>query len=219
MCVCVYMFNTIKQKLIGSGGSLQCLHHEGTSLLSCGVVRLNITWTVGFSGTDWGGEAESVFTSSLSPHSLFKNLFIFNLRIIALQYCVGFHHTSIWISHRYTSVPSLLNLPPISYPIPPLKVVTEPRVWAPYIIQQIPTGYLFYTWRFICLHATSLIPPTLSFPTVPASPFSRSVPPLTDERIKKLWYIYAMKYYSFTFAACPMTALTPVYGEVVTKDQ
>ena len=30
-------------------------------------------------------------------------LFIFNRRIIALQYCVGFCHTSTWISRRYTS--------------------------------------------------------------------------------------------------------------------
>ena len=35
------------------------------------------------------------------------NLFIFNWRIIALQYCVGFCHTSRWVSHRYTYVPSL----------------------------------------------------------------------------------------------------------------
>ena len=28
--------------------------------------------------------------------------FIFNWRIITLQYCIGFCHTSTWISHRYT---------------------------------------------------------------------------------------------------------------------
>ena len=49
---------------------------------------------------------------------IFKNL-IFNWRIIALQYHVGFCHTSTWISHRYTNVPSLLNLLPTSHPIPP----------------------------------------------------------------------------------------------------
>ena len=43
--------------------------------------------------------------------------FIFNWRIITLQYCVGFCHTSKWISHRYTYVLSLLNLLPISHPI------------------------------------------------------------------------------------------------------
>ena len=37
---------------------------------------------------------------------------IFNLRVIALQYCVGFCHTSTWISHKYTYFPSFLNFPP-----------------------------------------------------------------------------------------------------------
>ena len=43
-----------------------------------------------------------------------------NWRILALQYCTGFCHTSTWISHRYTYVPSLLNLPPTSHTSPPL---------------------------------------------------------------------------------------------------
>ena len=42
----------------------------------------------------------------------FFNLFIFNWRIIALRYCVGFHQTSAWISHRFTHVPSHLNSAP-----------------------------------------------------------------------------------------------------------
>ena len=37
--------------------------------------------------------------------SCFFFKFIFNWRIITLQYCVGFCHTSTWISHRYTHVP------------------------------------------------------------------------------------------------------------------
>ena len=48
-------------------------------------------------------------------------------RIIALQNFV-FCQTSTWISHRYTFIPSLLNPPPISLPIPPLQVETEPLV-------------------------------------------------------------------------------------------
>ena len=51
------------------------------------------------------------------PRLIFFNVFIFNWRIINLQYCVGFCHTSTWISHSYTYVLSLLNLPPTaSYP-------------------------------------------------------------------------------------------------------
>ena len=37
--------------------------------------------------------------------------FMFNWRIIALQYCAASCHTSTWISHRYAYVFSLLNLP------------------------------------------------------------------------------------------------------------
>ena len=44
------------------------------------------------------------------------NVFIFRWRIIALQYSVGFCHTSTWISQRYTHVPSLLYLPSASHP-------------------------------------------------------------------------------------------------------
>ena len=47
------------------------------------------------------------------------NLF-FNWRIIALQNFVVFCQTSTWVSHRYTYITSLLNLPSISLPIPPL---------------------------------------------------------------------------------------------------
>ena len=54
----------------------------------------------------------------------FLILFIFNWRLIALQCCVGFCHTSTWSSHRCTHVPSFLNLPPSPYCIPPLSVVT-----------------------------------------------------------------------------------------------
>ena len=44
------------------------------------------------------------------------NLLIFNWRKIASQYCVGPCHISTWVSHRYTCVSSLSNLPPTSYP-------------------------------------------------------------------------------------------------------
>ena len=43
--------------------------------------------------------------------------FFFNRRISASQHCVDLCHISTWISHRHTYVPSLPNLPPISYPI------------------------------------------------------------------------------------------------------
>ena len=52
---------------------------------------------------------------SLNPNSFLKFIY-FNWRMIALQYWLGFCHISTWISHRYTYVPSLLNLPPTPTP-------------------------------------------------------------------------------------------------------
>ena len=42
--------------------------------------------------------------------------FLFNWRIIALQYYFGFCHTSTCISDGYIPIPSLLRLPPTSHP-------------------------------------------------------------------------------------------------------
>ena len=66
---------------------------------------------------------------------------IFIWRIIAVQYCFGFCHTSTWISHRYTYVPpSWSSLLPLN-PFPLLLVVTEPRFEFP---EYISIGCLFY---------------------------------------------------------------------------
>ena len=44
--------------------------------------------------------------------------FVFNWKIITLQYCVGFCHTT-WICHKYAYIPSILNFPPTPQPTPP----------------------------------------------------------------------------------------------------
>ena len=54
-------------------------------------------------------------TSKISLSSFFK--FIFYWSLVALQYRVGFCHTWTWLGHRYTYVPSPLNIPPP--PTPP----------------------------------------------------------------------------------------------------
>ena len=43
-------------------------------------------------------------------------------------------------------------------------------VWAPWVIQQVPTGYQFYVWQCICFHATLSIHPTFSFPPLISCP-------------------------------------------------
>ena len=87
----------------------------------------------------------SSFLNILPEIQFFKNPFIFDWRIIALQYCVGFCHTATWISHKYTYVPSLLN--PFSSPSPftPLCCLRA-LGWAPCVTQQVPTWYLLYIW-------------------------------------------------------------------------
>ena len=65
---------------------------------------------------DWNREEKWLSRSKAAtkrhpfiPHFL---KFMFNWRIIALQYCVGFRHTTTCIRPMYTYVPSLSNLPP-----------------------------------------------------------------------------------------------------------
>ena len=51
------------------------------------------------------------FVWCISFFVVLLSAFMFNWRIIALQYCAAFCHTSTRISHRYAYVFSLLNLP------------------------------------------------------------------------------------------------------------
>ena len=76
------------------------------------------------------------------PGTIFS-LFIFNWRIIALQYYVGFCHTSTWITHRSTYVPFFFNLPSTSHPIPPLEVVTESWSVFPESYRKFPLAIYF----------------------------------------------------------------------------
>ena len=57
-----------------------------------------------------------IFERFLIIQNFLKISFIFNWRIIALQYYVGFCQTLTWISPRCTYIPSLLILLSISHP-------------------------------------------------------------------------------------------------------
>ena len=57
----------------------------------------------------------------LAELNAISNIYLFfNWRVIALQNFAVFCQTSTWISHVYTYIPSPLNLPPISHPVPSL---------------------------------------------------------------------------------------------------
>ena len=74
-----------------------------------------------------------------SPTPQFKSI-----NSSAFSFLLGFCHTSTWISH----VPFLLNIPPTSHlPSHPILLGCHRTwVWAPWVIQHIPTGNLFYIW-------------------------------------------------------------------------
>ena len=85
-------------------------------------------WSTGFSSCDiqaqllcgmWDLPEPGIKLMSSALASRFFFFFFFNWRIISLQHCLDFCHTSTCIDHRYTYIPSLLNLPPTSHPIPP----------------------------------------------------------------------------------------------------
>ena len=89
----------------------------------------------------------------------FKNLF-FNWRIIALQDFIIFCQTSTWISHRCMDVTSLLKLTPISLPIPPFYIVTEPLFES---YRKFPLTICF-AYGSVIFHVTLSIHLTLSSP-------------------------------------------------------
>ena len=112
---------------------------------------------------------QNVFIVSL------KKYFIFNWMIITLQYCVDFCHTSTWISHRYTYVPSLLILPANSYSIPPLRLSQNTEFEFPTSDSKFPLAS-YFTYGNICVSMllSQFVPPSL-FPTVPTNLFFISV--------------------------------------------
>ena len=102
---------------------------------------------------------------------LFKLDFLF----LALQNFVVFCQTSTWISHRYTYIPSLLNLPPIFLSISPLQVDTEPLFEFPDTYSKFPLT-IYFTYGNVSFHVTLSIHLTLSSPLpMSISLFSMSV--------------------------------------------
>ena len=92
-----------------------------------------------------------------------KTLIYFNWRVITPQHCDGLCHTSIWISHRHTRVPSLLNPPPTSLPTPSWASGCHKALVFGFVWHTTPTGYLLHIWQYICFNAILSNHPTLSF--------------------------------------------------------
>ena len=71
-------------------------------------------------------------------------IFFPNWRMIALQHCVGFCCTTVWISYKYACTSSVLSLSPTRPHSMPLGYHRAPS-WTPCVIQLLPTSYEFYT--------------------------------------------------------------------------
>ena len=106
-------------------------------------------------------------TQSLVHFNVFYficNLFIFNWRIVALQYCIGFCHISTWISHRYISVFLSPELPTPSHFS---RLGTETLFEPPEPYSKFPLA--------ICFTYDNVHVPKLLFPFVPWSPSTPSI--------------------------------------------
>ena len=89
--------------------------------------------------------------------------FFLNWCLIALQCCVRFRSLTTRISCMCTHMPPLWSLPgPCPY-THPLDDRTAPN-WAPGAMRELPTGYLFYTWKCVHVGVTLLIHPSYSLP-------------------------------------------------------
>ena len=94
---------------------------------------------------------------------IFLNVFIFNWRIIALQYYIGFYQISTWISHRFAYVTShLKSLPPPS-PSYPYRLLPSPG-WFEFLesYSMFPLA-IYFAYGNVCFHVSFSVPPTLSF--------------------------------------------------------
>ena len=101
-------------------------------------------WSLGWEDSPGGGHGHP-----LQYYYFFKLIFKYcNWRIIALQNFVVFYHTSIRISHRYTHVPSLLDLPPISLPIWPFSLSQNPCL-SSLILQQVSIDHSTENYKIL----------------------------------------------------------------------
>ena len=93
----------------------------------------------------------------------FKKLIFFYCRIIVLQTFAVFCQTSTWTSHRYTHIPSLLNLPPISLPTP--RLTKNPCL----SFQSQTSNFRWLSILHMVMEVSMLLSPYIS-PSSPLSP-------------------------------------------------
>ena len=150
VCVCVCVWLTLQYKNTPFGMAIlktSQMFYDGTHHifwpLKVTLTIIQLTFTKGW--TDANICTTVMFMHYLTmfsqPSYDLATLFFLNLRIIALQYCVGFCHISTWISNRFTYVLSFLNLPHIH----PLRSSHSTRLSSGSCTAASPS-HLFYTW-------------------------------------------------------------------------
>ena len=85
-----------------------CLHKEDSLRILKLMVKLLICWN--YYKIHWEMNESNVLTfpgnvGSLQKNFFWKKLIYFSWKLITLQYCSGFCHTLIWISHGFTCGP------------------------------------------------------------------------------------------------------------------
>ena len=132
--------------------------------------------------------------------------FIFNWRIIALQYRVGFCQTSTWISHRYTYVSSLLNLPPHATPLgcSVQSLSRVPLFATPWIAARQASLFITNSQSSLRLTSIESVMPSshviLCRPLLLLPPIPPSIRVLSNESTLRVRW---PKYWSFSFSISP----------------
>ena len=126
-----------------------CLHPHISVSLTLSSASLNLFWRALWLHWD-------TCIKQFRPASL-----IFYWSIITL-WCVRFRCAMKWISHMYTYIPFLSDLPPTPPPSHPSGPSHSTKT--PCAIERLPTSYLFYTWWYVYVNPNLPICPPLYFP-------------------------------------------------------
>ena len=117
-------------------------------------------------------------------------VFFFNWEIMVSQYCVGFCHTLTRISHRYTHVLSLLNLPLNAHPS---KVSQSTSLSSQHHKAISHWLSVLYMVMHVSMTLSEFIPPSPS-PTVFESLFSMSASPLLPWKQVHQYHLSTVKF-------------------------
>ena len=125
--LCSHLKRPEKQRIgtvARNSGSATNEHDRGQVFCKIGMMMFPLPTTCSLRALLWRSNGmlpgkhwpqSLAFSKCLMNTIIFKKI-IFYWRIIILHNFAVFCQTSTWISHRYTYIPSLLNLSPISHP-------------------------------------------------------------------------------------------------------